>query len=196
MMMKRVLIASAVSAALLATAACGPTIVLAPTGAYAVGKDSRTTLNRDWSDATAISGLTKVRMLTIDGPLLNRLYLSEGLVPGDYLAPPVRKAEATTPTYAAAMSVTEQVEFVANSVEAFGYQRVATSNVRPVTINDQRGVRFDIDTVSPDGLNYKGRGQVVKANDKLYVAIYIAAEEHYFQTSLASAEAAMDAVTF
>lgn len=195
-MMKRALITSAMAAAVLSVAACAPGITLAPTGSYAVGKESRTSLTRNWSDMTAISNLKKVHLLTIDGPMLNRLYLTEGLVQGDFIAPRVNKAEATTPTYDTAMSVTEQVEFVSNSVEAFGYQRVTTSNVRPVTINGQRGVRFDIDTVNVDGLNYKGRGQAVKANDKLYVAIYLAAEEHYFQASLASAEAAMDAVAF
>ena len=184
------------AAAALTVSACGPSIVLAPAGSYAVGKSSTATLNRDWSDATAVMGLKKVRMLTIDGPLLNRLYLSEGLVQGDALVQPTQRKESTTPTYSTAMSVTEQVEFISGSVSALGFERVATSGVRPVTVNGARGVRFDFDGVSTDGLNYKGRAQAVKANDMLYVAIYLAPEEHYFQASLASAEAAMDSVVF
>lgn len=195
-MTKSSLMLVAAAAAALSVSACGPTVVLAPAGAYAVGKDSRAVLDRNWNDATGVMALKKVRMLTLDGPLLNRLYLSEGLVQGDWLTPPAQRKEATTPTYSTAMTVTEQVEFIADSVGAMGFDRVATANVRPVTVNGVRGVRFDFDAVNVDGLNYKGRGQAVKANDKLYVAIYLAPEEHYFQASLASAEAVMDSVAF
>lgn len=195
MMMKRtVTLAAAVAA--LSLAACGPTITLAPAGTYAINNGATTTLDRAWSDVTGLMGLKKVRLLTIDGPLLNRLYLSEGLVQGDAIVQPTQRREATTPTYNTVMTVTEQVEFVADSITAMGYERVETSAVRPVTVNGQRGVRFDVAGVNTDGLNYKGRGQAVKAGDRLYIAIYLAAEEHYFQTSLASAEAAMDSVVF
>lgn len=182
-------------AAGLALSAC-TTVTLAPAGSYAVGKGSTVTLTRDWSDFTPISGLKKVRMLSIDGPLLNRLYLSEGLVTGDYIVQPTNRREVTTPVYNSAMSVTEQVEFVAGSVTALSYERVATSGVRPVQVNGQRGVRFDIEAATKEGLIIKGRGQAVKSGDTLYVAVYLAPAEHYFAQSLASAEAAMDSVTF
>jgi hypothetical protein len=193
--MKKPILSLAVLGAALALSAC-ETVTLAPAGAYAVGKGSNVTLTRAWSDFTPVSGLKKVRMLSIDGPLLNRLYLSEGLVTGDYVVQPANRREATTPLYDASMSVTEQVEFVANSVTALSYERVATSGVRPVEINGRRGVRFDIDAATEAGLIIKGVGQAVKADERLYVAIYLAPGEHYFAESLASAEATMDSVTF
>lgn len=193
--MKKSILSLAVLGAALALSAC-ETVTLAPAGAYAVGKGSNVTLTRAWSDFTPVSGLKKVRMLSIDGPLLNRLYLSEGLVTGDYVVQPANRREATTPLYDASMSVTEQVEFVANSVTALSYERVATSGVRPVEINGRRGVRFDIDAATEAGLIIKGVGQAVKADERLYVAIYLAPGEHYFAESLASAEATMDSVTF
>ena len=193
--MNKSIVSLAVLGAALALSAC-ETVTLAPAGAYAVGKGSGVTLSRAWSDFTPISGLKKVRMLSIDGPLLNRLYLSEGLVTGDYVVQPTNRREATTPIYDASMSVTEQVEFVANSVTAMSYERVATSGVRPVQVNGQRGVRFDIEAATTEGLVIKGLGQAVKADDKLYVAIYLAPGEHYFAESRAAAEATMDSVTF
>jgi hypothetical protein len=193
--MNKPLVSLAVLGAALALSAC-ETVTLAPAGAYAVGKESGVTLSRSWSDFTPISGLKKVRMLSIDGPLLNRLYLSEGLVTGDYIVQPANRREATTPVYDASMSVTEQVEFVANSVTALAYERVATSGVRPVQVNGQRGVRFDIEAATKEGLVIKGLGQAVKANDRLYVAIYLAPGEHYFAESRGAAEATMDSVTF
>ena len=109
---------------------------------------------------------------------------------------PVLTLEATTPIYDASMSVTEQVEFVANSVTALSYERVATSGVRPVQVNGQRGVRFDIEGATKEGLVIKGVGQAVKAGDQLYVAIYLAPGEHYFAESRGAAEATMDSITF
>lgn len=176
-------------------AACAP-IILAPAGAYAVGKGPSVTLDRPWNDVSAIwvNRPKKVRLLSLDGPILNRLYLSEGLVAGDYLVKPAGR-EATTPVYADNMSVTEQVEFVADSVTALDYERVATGRVRPVEVAGTRAVRFDITATTKQGLEVKGVGQVLKIDGKLYVAIYLAPAEHYFEASLASAERAMATVT-
>jgi len=181
-------------AAFAALSACAA-ITLAPAGAYVVG-DSAVTLDRNWSDASAavIGRSKKVRLLTIDGPLLNRLYLTEGLVEGDYLVRPAQR-EGDTPIYRTDMSITEQVEFVADSVTALGYQRVETAGVRPVDIQGQRGVRFDIEAQTAEGLNVRGLGQAFKRGDALYVAIYVAPTEHYYEATLASAEQAMSSLT-
>ncbi len=185
---------AALGAALLLSACT--TVTLAPAGAYPVGKGSQVTLNRAWSDFTPISGLKKVRLLSIDGPLLNRLYLSEGLTSGDYIVQPANRREATTPVYDASMSINEQVEFIANSVTALGYQRVTTSGLRPVTISGVRGVRFDIEAATEEGLVIRGLGQAVRNGDALHVGIYLAPGEHYFAESLPAAEAAMDTLSF
>jgi hypothetical protein len=198
MKMNRSILVAGLGTVALSLSACAPGTVLAPAGPYAIGKGgAQTTLNRDWSDMSwALAGAKKARLLTIDGPELNQLIFSEGLVDGDFLVAPPQRKEATTPTYNSSMTVTEQIEFITDSLPPMGFERVQTSNVRPVTVNGQRGVRFDFSSVTKTGLRYLGRGQAVKANDKLYVAIYVAPEEHYFQATLASAEAAMDAVTF
>jgi len=181
-------------AAFAALSACAA-ITLAPAGAYVVG-DSAVTLDRNWSDASAavIGRSKKVRLLTIDGPLLNRLYLTEGLVEGDYLVRPAQR-EGDTPVYRTDMSITEQVEFVADSVTALGYQRVETAGVRPVDIQGRRGVRFDIEAQTAEGLDVRVLGQAFKQGDELYVAIYVAPAEHYYEATLTSAEQAMSSLT-
>jgi len=187
------LTAAALGAAAL-LAGCSP-ITLAPAGAYKVGAGT-VTLDRPWND---ISGLwvgrpDKVRLLSLDGPLLNRLYVTDGLVSGDAIVRSPRR-ETRTPVYADAMSVTEQVEFVGESVTALGYERVATSGVRPVELNGQRAVRFDIEAATGEGLDIRGIGQAAKRDGKLYVAIYLAPAEHYFEAARSSAENAMVGVT-
>lgn len=178
-----------------ALSACAA-ITLAPAGAYKVGS-ATVALDRNWSDLSPVMvGQPKhVRLLSIDGPLLNRLYLTDGLKPGDFIVRPARR-EATTPVYEADMSITEQVEFVADSVTALDYQRVETSSLRPVDVAGERGVRFDIEAQTSEGLDIRGLGQAVRHGDRLYVAIYLAPSEHYFAASLASAEAAMGSLTY
>ena len=192
-MTSRIIALAAVAAVL---GACSP-ISLAPAGAYRVGGSPTVTLDRPWND---VSGLwigkpKKMRVLSLDGMLLNRLYLSEGLVDGDFMVRPARR-EATTPVYADDMSISEQVEFVADSVTALDYERVETAGVRPVEIGGQRAVRFELTARTKEGLDIRGLGQVLKHEGKLYVAIYLAPAEHYFQASLSSAEAAMTSVAF
>lgn len=163
-------------------------------GTYKAG-DSTYTLNRSWNDITSVSAPPKgVRLLTLDGPTLNSLFLSEGLKGGQHLARPNSRREKTTPAWRTDMGLIEQVEFVRDSVEAYGYERVETAAPRPVSVSGQRGVRFDIVAATTGGLKIKGVGQVVTKGDLAYVAIYLAPEEHFYPASQASAIAAMDSL--
>lgn len=189
--MKKTLTLAVIAASALSLSAC-VAITLAPAGDYAVGKGAHVTLDRNWSDMSALmpNQPKTVKLLTLDGYLLNRLYLTAGLADGEPFVRPARR-EATTPLYRSEMSLTEQVEFVADSVTALDYERVETSRVRPAEVSGQRGARFDIVARTKQGLDVKGVGQVVEKNDRLFVAIYLAPAEHYYAAGLASAEAAM-----
>jgi len=173
------------------------TVSLAPAGAYEVGGGASVQLDRAWNDASAIwiDRPKKVRMLTLDGPALNRLYLTEGLVEGDVMARSPRR-ESRTPVYAAAMTVNEQVEFVGQSLSALGFERVETARIRPADVAGVRAARFDITASNTGGLLIRGIGQVLRRDDKLYVAVYLAPTEHYFEASRASAERAMETLAF
>lgn len=172
-------------------------VSMAPAGPYNVGGGTSVALDRPWNDASAIwvNRPKKVRMLTLDGPALNRLYLTEGLVEGDVLARSPRR-ESHTPVYAAAMTVTEQVEFVSQSLSALGYERVVTTRIRPAEVGGERAARFDIAASNAGGLQISGIGQVLQRDGKLYVAVYMAPTEHYFEASRASAENAMQSLAF
>lgn len=187
---RAVLIALAASA----LSAC-VTVTAAPTGAYKVGADYQVNLSHDWSDVSNIMvGRPKsVHLLSVDGPLLNRLYLSEGLIPGDFLVKPASK-EQPTPTYRAGMTVREQVEFVADSVGALDYLRAETSNLRPAKFGDVDAVRFDITAKTKDGLDMAGAGEVAQTGGKLYVILYLAPAEHYYAAELSEVEAIFKSV--
>ncbi|MBX9576094.1 MAG: hypothetical protein K2X07_10695 [Caulobacteraceae bacterium] len=192
-MVKKLAVAVALATSLSACAS----ITLAPVGAFEVGGGASVQLDRAWNDVSGVwtDRPKKVRLLSLDGPLLNRLYLTEGLIDGDVMVRSPRR-ESRTPVYASSMSVNEQVEFVAQSLALLGYERVETSGLRPVEVSGVRGARFDVVAQTSGGLQVKGIGQVVRAGEKLYVALYVAPAEHYFDASKGSAEQAMTTLTF
>lgn len=177
------------AAALALTVSACATITSAPAGPYSVGPGYTVDLGRQWSDisATVIRAPKKVRMLSIDGALLNRLYLVEGLAPGEFIVRAVSK-EQPTPTYRSGMSPTELVEFVADSTAALGYQRVETKALRPGSLGGKDGVRFDLTAQTAEGLEMAGTALVVEKDGKLYVNLYLAPREHYYEAYLPEVE--------
>ena len=180
-----------IAAAALSLAACA-SVVAAPAGAFRVGGGYEVSLGRDWSDISAVmAGKTKkVRLLSIDGPLLNRLYLTDGLAPGDFLIKPEIK-ERPTPVIRKDMSASERLEFITDSVAALEYQRVELAKPRPGRIGEASGVRFDLTARTQEGLDIKGAGVIAERGGKTYVLLYLAPAEHYFDASLAEVEAIM-----
>ncbi len=188
-MITRILRGAALAAALSVLSGC-ISISAAPAGPYASGSHA-VTLGRTWGDASAFAGAPKaVKMLTIDGWQLNRLYVIDGLKSGDYIVRPASK-EKPTPTFRTGMTPIEQVELVAESVAAMGYQRVETDGIRPVRVGDADGLRADISAKSPEGLNISGVTQIVEIQGRLYVILYLAPAEHYFEATRAEVEAIM-----
>ncbi|MFT3996276.1 MAG: hypothetical protein QM667_12570 [Asticcacaulis sp.] len=185
---------TALSAVLLS--ACGGA-TLAPKGALAVGTGYSVNLSRDWSDISTFyyNRAKKVKILSIDGPGLNRLFVSEGLTAADPLMVHPQKGDnknAPAPRGKANMSYSEQIEFVSTSLSALDYQKIETSTPRPVDLNGTRAVRFDITAKTPEGLNIKGLAQAASKGGHGYYIIYLAPEEHYYGLSLNDATATMD----
>jgi hypothetical protein len=181
------------SAAALTLSAC-VSVVSAPAGPYKVGS-AQVTLGHEWSDISAImfARPAKVRLLSMDGPLLNRLYVTDGLAPGEFMVKPMTK-ERPTPTYRAGMSPNELVEFVSDSVAALDYQRVETDNLRPAKFGSSDALRFDIKAKSKEGLDVSATALVAENAGKLYVVLYIAPTEHYYAAELPEVETVIGSV--
>jgi hypothetical protein len=181
---RRGVIAAAAGGALLAGCA---TAALAPQGQYKAGNAFTVTLGRPWSDLTNTLSPRPpgVRMLSLDGPLLNRLYLA-GVEPGGSLWRP-RDRDTPRATYRADMSDTELVEFVIDCV-AVEYQAPESSALRPQALAGAPGVRFDISARTAAGLNMSGTALVGRAGDRLNVLLFLAPSEHYYAALLPEVE--------
>jgi hypothetical protein len=180
---------AACALALSGLAAC-VAVTPVPAGAVALGGNHKVVLGRMWSDISAIlpQRAKNVRVLSIDGPLLNRLYLAQGLAPGDGLLKSASK-EHPAPVFHADMSPTETVEFVTDSVAAIGYQQVTTSRLRPAQIGASNALRFDLEAQTESGLELKGTAQAAVIAGKLYLVLYLAPAEHYFDANMSEVEA-------
>jgi hypothetical protein len=182
-------------AAALALSACATT-PKAVTGAYPIGEAYSITLGDTWADVSGlIAGRPKgVHLLTVDGPQLNRLYITEGLDPGAFIVKPLNK-ESPTPTYRAGLSQNELVEFVTDTVAALDYQHAEATNLRPANFGAARSVRFDLTAQTKKGLNVSGAAQIAESGGKAYVMLYLAPSEHYYAASLAEVEKAFTSAT-
>lgn len=178
--------------ALLLMTACAPIQSVSP-GPLAVGDKHTVVLNRQWSDVSAIlpQRAKNVRVLSIDGPLLNRLYIAQGLRPGEGLIRAASK-EQPVPTYHADMGPTELAEFVAESAVALGYQRVETAKLRPAKFGAADALRLDLSAKTQSGLEISGVAQVSTVDGKLYLMLYLAPSEHYFTATLPDVEAILN----
>lgn len=177
---------------------CAAKPVLAPAGALTIKSAYSVRLDRNWSDVTPMyySGKApKVKVLTIDGLMLNRLHVSDGLTSADPLIiDPAKPDNKTTPALRgkADMSLSEQMEFVAQSVGGLDLSRVTTTAPKPVTLGDSKGVRFELTAVTKDGLNMRGLAQAVSKGGLSYYIVYLAPAEHYYAATLPNAVAVMD----
>lgn len=154
-------------------------------------------LSRPWSDISDIfpTAQSKVRILSIDGPALNRLYVASELKAGDGIVKQVSK-DKPAPMLRADMSDTELVEFVVDSIAGFGYQRPEAVGMRPAAIGASTGVRFELATQTSEGLLVDGTSVIVRQGDLTYALIYLAPREHYYETNLKDVETIFASLAF
>jgi len=186
---------AAIAAGALALTSCAT--VTAVQGPYEAGEAYTVTLNRQWSDVSAIMTQRprNVRLLSIDGPLLNRLYIASAIEPDQFLVKPARR-ELPTPTFRADMTESELVEFVTDSVAALDYLRPEALNLRPENFGAHEGIRFEVQAQTPEGLNISGTALLARTGDRLHVMLYLAPSEHYFQRNLPDAESVFASARF
>lgn len=180
-------LAAALAAAALATA-CTQTVTLAPAGVYALGSYS-VELQRDWSHIPAgLDRAVRVDQLTVDGPLLNRVYVIDQLEDGASMVA-TRKEDDPAPVFRAGMSELDLVEFVIDSLSDLGLENLQTSQVRPAPFAGADGVWFEFDAAYASGLSIRGRTAASVSQGALNAMIFLAPEQHYFAASSAEVDA-------
>ncbi len=185
---------SAVAGSALVVGCAG--ITLAPAGPYKTERAFQVTLGRPWSDMSGalVPRPRGVRLLTMDGPALNQLYLA-ALDPGAPLFnPPDADKDTPRVLYRADMSESELVEFVVDSLAAT-YEQPEASQLRPQALAGQSGIRFEVAMRTEAGLNMSGTALVARASEKLHVLLFLAPSEHYYSAFASEVEAIFASAT-
>jgi hypothetical protein len=176
----------------IALAGCGG--ATAVTGPFKIGSAYNVNLNKTWSTISLFNLNREVKYLTIDGPLLNNFYLTEGLAVGRSMVRAPLKSRPM-PIVKRDMSETELAEFVVDTVAAFGYEGVASQNLRPAKFGSADAVRFDLTAKTDAGLNILGTAQVAFVSGKVHVMLFLAPGEHFYPTLLGEVDSIFASAT-
>jgi len=172
------LLASLAAAALLTACASGPK--LASAGMFEAGSYS-VPLSQDWTAFNIKTGKGKpAQLLTVDGTVLNSVYLYSDLKEGDSLMKE-RKRDNPVPKFTTDLSELELVEFLADSLErGHGLLDVQTMNVEPSSFKGAEAIQFDFTAVNENGLKISGSSLLGVEDEKLNIVLYMAPTIHYY----------------
>ncbi len=166
------------------------TISLVKAGPVSLEDGERLALRSPWSDITRILPETErgVRVLSKDGPLLNRLYVAPRIIPGRGLVQ-APNDERTSPTYRLGMAPSELVEFVGDSIAALGYRRVEAGELAPGRQGGHDAIRIEFKALDASGLEFSAVAQIAEIKGSAYLILFLAPSEHYFPASRQEVEA-------
>lgn len=175
----------------LSSTGCGPTPLVRSGYATAVGSIALET-PVDWSRF----GDSRVELWTRDGNLLNQLQFVGAVEPGQHVFRSRRESKRRPdgPYFRSNMNGLELQALVLDALAELGAVRPVARALRPVRFGDGGGesVRFDIDTANQDGLVYRGIAQASVRRGKLYVMLFLAPAEHYFERDRTVVERMLD----
>jgi len=153
---------------------CAP-IALVPPEKQVIGESYSVEPSVQWNQA---KGPTTT-VWTIDGFDLQELIFFPTLEKDDALLSIPGKDEKL-PKFDPSMRANDIMEFLQDTYIAAGYQGVATANLRPANFGDLSGFRFELTTISEDGLKYKGTVLGALHDEKLDIIYYRGTEVYYY----------------
>ena len=169
------------------------------TGVHTFGS-LRVTAGGNWNLApnnTTPSSRSNSRTWTQDGLLLDRIAIIPGVKDGQSIFDS-RNKSAALPVFRADMLPNEIEELVESSIVKLygeGQSAVSTSGLRPQGFGTDGGFMFDITAAVTESPDYRGLVGAFIVDDTLYMVIFLAADPHYYDKHLASAEAIIKSAT-
>ena len=131
---------------------------------------------------------------TIDGELLNRLYLVPRVREGEYIFLGRRQTARRPdgPFYRRGMRPDELRDLVLDGLRMAGGVNVAGRNLRPADFGGREGLRFDFDLSNEEGLRYDGMAAAFEHENGLALAIFLAPGEYYYPRDAARVSRMLD----
>ena len=142
-----------------------------------------------WSKASIAQTGT---LLTQDGPILQRIILTDEISDGEALFKSdfyfIGQLSAPAPEYRKEMTAIELRDFLKDSVSALPYTSVEELSFKPDTFGPWPAVRGEYAMTLENGLQFRALIVGTQQDDKFHAIIYTAPRLHYFDKSLDEVE--------
>lgn len=144
----------------------------------------------EWTRASSM----RFQMWTIDGDLLNLLFLIPTVREGDYIFLGQRQSRRRPdgPYYHRDMRPDEIKDLVADGLLGAGLVGVQAQNLRPFDFGGREGLRFELTMANGEGLAYQGQVAAFEHDKGLALAIFIAPREYYYARDAAKVSRMLD----
>ena len=167
-------------AALLSTlAACaGGGGRLVKPGPNAAGGKLMIDSEMEWTRMSA----SRYQLWTMDGELLNRLYLVPRVREREFIFLGQRqtKRRPDGAFYHRGLRADELRDLILDGLRASGTANVEATDLRPARFGNRDGLRFEFSLANSEGLRYRGMAAAFEHEKGLALAIFLAPSEHYY----------------
>lgn len=172
---RRVAVLVALCLALAACTSSGPLVVPGPTTA---GGKLMIDSEMEWTRFST----SRYQMWTIDGELLNRLYLIPAVREREFIFLGQRqtKRRPDGAFYKRGLRADELRDLVLDGLRAVGTVNLESRNLRPATFGGREGLRFEFSMSNEEGLKYQGMAAAFEHEKGLALALYMAPSEFYY----------------
>lgn len=132
----------------------------------------------------------RFQLWTIDGELLNRLYLIPGVREREYIFLGRRQTNRRPdgPFFQPGMRADEQRDLILDGLRAAGAVNLVATNLRPVDFGGREGLRFEFSMANEEGLKYQGMAAAFEHERQLALALFLAPSEYYYPRDAAKVD--------
>ncbi|HEY1138073.1 MAG TPA: hypothetical protein VGE64_11355 [Xanthomonadaceae bacterium] len=177
-MIVRTLRILALAALLCTLAACASGGRLVKPGPNPAGGKLTIDSEMEWTRMSA----SRYQLWTMDGELLNRLYLIPRVREREFIFLGQRqtKRRPDGAFYHRGLRADELRDLILDGLRASGTANVEATNLRPARFGNRDGLRFEFSLANPEGLRYRGMAAAFEHEKGLALAIFLAPGEHYY----------------
>jgi hypothetical protein len=132
----------------------------------------------EWTRMSA----SRYQLWTMDGELLNRLYLIPRVREREFIFLGQRQTRRRPDGafYHRGLRADELRDLILDGLRASGTADVEATNLRPARFGNRDGLRFEFSLANPEGLRYRGMAAAFEHEKGLALAIFLAPGEHYY----------------
>ncbi|MBE2210026.1 MAG: hypothetical protein IAE66_00355 [Xanthomonadaceae bacterium] len=167
-------------------AACSGGSPLVKPGANTAGSRLVIDSEMEW---TRFSG-SRYQVWTMDGELLNRLYLIPAVREGEHVFLVTRQSRRRPDGafFHPGARPDEIRDLIVDGLAAAGAVNIRTENLRPASFGQHEGVRFEVRLTNQEGLEYQAMAAAFEHDRTLALALFIATSEYYYPRDAAKVD--------